>query len=882
MKNFYLTILLVFASWMINAQALCVWTGASDNDFANNANWQGGTAPQDGDEVLFNSTSVNCDITVDVSLNGFTITSGYSGVITLNANFLVIQAGSFSQAGGTFSCGATPVYLTNFSDFDLSGGTFVSSSDLTDGLRITGGSFNKTGGTFTHNSGLVYIEPKAGGTNPIGSTVTFNILKIGAITPAGVRTVSFSAVTSASVILATSTNTMNYQGNLSIVPSATNVTSLLDLTGATGTGTPAANTGTFTFSGSGPVTITGATSNFQRAKLPNIVMSPSGNITMSNMLNVQGNWTQTSGTLSSGSSTVFFSGTSVISGAAINGVARNFDNLFIPTSGNVTFPTGTSNVMVGNTFSVAGTTNLASAGIGFHGASGALRSASAVTLSLLRVGTGAAAALNTTVTVLDSVKVDGTGALTTNGNLILPATSSIHGRIGRITSGSISGNVTMQMFLPGTTTGWGFLGSPGLQGQTVSAWDNKPSGLPMVCTGCMGGDPNYDPATYNGFHSVLTCDGNTFVTNVTVNTALTPGTGFLVYIGNGSSITTDITLSQSGSAVTGSVPLGVVNGSTSGFALLANPYPSPISIDAFMNVYAGDLNSPAFYMYNADIQDYDSPATGAVAPGQGFMIDVGPNGTVSVTFTEDMKTDQGAGTSVIRSASLNSEFKVNLIGAAKKDAITVRFNNEATMNYDRRFDIRRIPYDPPYMSTKVRLSALVGTQQVVVNTLPVLSTSASVPLYAKVGTTGTYTIALSDLKNVPNCVVLHDRFTGAYHDLGKAPYITTIADTANSQRFELLLCQSPDFAPVAIQEFSPDNHVIISQDAKGTLVRTSFPSRTDATLSAYNIVGQKLMNDIRVEGTETATYLPLNVHDQVVIIRVETNSGVTTKKIVTH
>ena len=73
-------------------------------------------------------------------------------------------------------------------------------------------------------------------------------------------------------------------------------------------------------------------------------------------------------------------------------------------------------------------------------------------------------------------------------------------------------------------------------------------------------------------------------------------------------------------------------------------------------------------------------------------------------------------------------------------------------------------------------------------------------------------------------------------------------------------------------------------DAQGAFVMYDLDKGVDATISAYNLVGQKLMNDIPVRGNgeEGIQRLNLDVHNQVVIIKVAGEQNVTTKKIVTH
>ncbi|MFN9801789.1 MAG: hypothetical protein ACK54P_17355, partial [Bacteroidota bacterium] len=63
------------------------------------------------------------------------------------------------------------------------------------------------------------------------------------------------------------------------------------------------------------------------------------------------------------------------------------------------------------------------------------------------------------------------GTITTNGNLTLISNSSLSGSIGEISTGAaVSGNVTLQRYIPPGNAGWVFLGCP-ITGHTInSAW----------------------------------------------------------------------------------------------------------------------------------------------------------------------------------------------------------------------------------------------------------------------------------------------------------------------------------------------------------------------------------------------------------------------------
>jgi hypothetical protein len=66
--------------------AAVTWTGEGDNNDASNPeNWSGDEVPQNGVDVVFDSTSKNCEWNLTVNIASLTINSGYSGTVTLSS-----------------------------------------------------------------------------------------------------------------------------------------------------------------------------------------------------------------------------------------------------------------------------------------------------------------------------------------------------------------------------------------------------------------------------------------------------------------------------------------------------------------------------------------------------------------------------------------------------------------------------------------------------------------------------------------------------------------------------------------------------------------------------------------------------------------------------
>jgi len=99
-----------------NSSSTLTWTGASlINDHASNSeNWAGGEAPQNGVDVVFDSTSKNCAWDITVNIASLKITSGYTGKITLSSGSnLTINKTAKWTGGGSNELASNPANWAN-------------------------------------------------------------------------------------------------------------------------------------------------------------------------------------------------------------------------------------------------------------------------------------------------------------------------------------------------------------------------------------------------------------------------------------------------------------------------------------------------------------------------------------------------------------------------------------------------------------------------------------------------------------------------------------------------------------------------------------------------------------------------------------------------
>lgn len=889
MENRFTTqaLLIVFslvAFAQFTAQTTYTWTGGTSSSFTTSTNWSPNGTPSGGDNVVIDG-NVNCTVDDNIAINDVSILSTYTG---------------------TFDCSNLTVFLNG--DLDIAGGTFISTSadlEIVGNLAFSGGTFSPNGGNV-----VMYLSP--GITSSITGNITFNQLTINHSTGAlsTQRSINLGTCTATDVIL-TGSAPFNYQGSINILGSLT--------IGGTNTAALSTNTGTFVFSGAGPISISGASSN-TRNRLPNIQVNTTGTISATGNINVMGNWVGSQGTWTQGTSNVNFSGTS----ASISGTASAFDNLVVLAGASVSFPSA-QEVKVAGSITRTGTLTIPSDAIlGLNGTGAQSLSGTTYTLGGLRVyspPTGSrVVTLSTGVDILDFVQVQANCTLASgSGNLALRASSSGSGRVASLPSGaSITGSVVVETFLPGTSTGWANLGIRGVTNQTVKSWDTYVSsvganGIPMTCNGC-----DFDENSLGSyFVSIQAYDESTGgYTDLTSSSPLNPGTGYWTYVGSGSSITTDLKLVNTGTLVQGSVQAPVTSNGTPVlvgldnvyYNLVANPYPSPVSWFDVQNNTGFNFQefNDAIYVWNADLSggagDFAVLSGGVgsggisdeIPGGQGFYVEYKAFAfTGYLEFNEFNKVSTSSNQGVLKPASTStiSLFRLKIQGATDNSETVIRLEPNATSFYDGRFDAHKLFKTPGYLGyngpytkyTTISTKDAFNTDYAI-NAIPPLTQSVSIPVLVRVSATGTYSVSAFDFQNFnPDvCVGLIDKLDNSYHDLRAGAYSFTINDTTSTPRFTLVLCKDNSISTVGVEEKEIESNVYISQDLNGAFVATAFPVTTKANISAYNLMGQKIMEDIQIEGTATQTRLNLKEHGQVVFVTVTTSQGSTRKKMILH
>ncbi|MES2680612.1 MAG: T9SS type A sorting domain-containing protein [Bacteroidota bacterium] len=735
--------------------------------------------------IWLNSANLTMNCNAAVTLYGnITIANG-----TLNVGNAINEDLVFSGGNITISSGALNVAgnldgsdINNPCEFNISGGVVtVPTSGSTDTgvapFHISGG-----GSIFNFIGGKIIIQSEGGsGAQNLGFTndgtsvaaVTGGTLQIGnASTPAGQTMyidtdaeISNLVVNSANATAALNNNSLLVQTNVIISAGTLSAGSFGITLGGnwSNSGTFNAGTGSVTFNSGAAQTISktgGETFN-------DLNFTGAGVKTLLSPLTANGNFSITSGS-SVDVSTSNFSLT----------VKKNLTN-------NGSLNTRTGVVLLNGTTSqsIGGSTITDFYDLTLNNTSGAILTGAENIIGTLSLNNG---------------------VFNTNSQLFtMVSTATATARIAQITgSGDITGNVTVQRYMPGGATGWALLGNPVSSALTHNDWDDD---VIITCPSCPDGNAA-------GFTSVYTYDETagglyddpaSYVAASSIGNALVAGKGYWLYLGNSQYTTTPITLDVTGTVrkFGYSIPLNYTNSGSAindGWNLIHNPYPSAISWTALRGSTSNLDN--AIYAYNADLNSgtggfasyvngVSSPAvvSGGIADeipmSQGFYVH--STGATVIAAAESNKV--ATNPAFLRPGNVNANplLRINLNGPNNFiDETVLYFEQNATDTFDITYDAYKMRGQDPYAPS----IALEKNQEVFqINAIAPVSGNYTSDLKTLTGYNGSYTIGVNNINSFPAgaCITLYDKYTSATTDLRLSDYVFDLRDTTTASRFSI-------------------------------------------------------------------------------------------------
>lgn len=397
----------------------------------------------------------------------------------------------------------------------------------------------------------------------------------------------------------------------------------------------------------------------------------------------------------------------------------------------------------------------------------------------------------------------------------------------------------------------------------------------------------------------------------------TPGLGYLIRMPNGAYLADNTTLAgaidgtpaayQQGTATmtftgvfegvpnNGNVVRTLSNAGT-GYNMIGNPYPSPISIPAFLTANSGAIegtmwiwrkknnaNSPnsAYVTINSTGQyvgngepEQENP-NGILRTAQGFI--VRRTGTANVTFTNAMRSSDTS--NQFFRMNNNDELPeshgiwLNLNGPGNAfSQMYAGYIEGATQGEDSGIDARYINDSP------IVLASVVNDIDMIIQgrALPFAATDA-VPLVLKTSIAGNYTITIDHVDGLftgNQDIFIKDNLLGTTHNLKESAYTFATVVGTFANRFEIVyMAETLDTDNPALDS----NEVIVYKDGKTLHIRSGKTIMDDVEI--FDTRG-RLIYTAKDISASSVVIDDLVAEEQMLIININTERGKVSKKII--
>ena len=583
----------------------------------------------------------------------------------------------------------------------------------------------------------------------------------------------------------------------------------------------------------------------------NITIDNSAGVSLTGAVTINGSLALTSGACSIGSNTLTF---------------QNSNTPIVRTGGTIT--TNSSSNLI---FGTAGNTG----GNAFVIPSGTFTSAPVI--SNLAINRTNSLTLNNQVLSIQGV-LTASGPLNTNGNLVLLSTAAQTALISGAGTGTITGNVTMQRYLP-SGFGYKYFGSP-FQSATVAEFADEI-------------DLSASFPTFYRYDENLGSTG--WVNYTSASGTLTPLVG---YAGNLGVSAAAKTVSVSGVVNNGVMgPLTLYNHNrtySAGFNLVGNPYPSPIDWNAASGWTKTNIDNALYYFNNGIADQYtgtystyingvssDGIANNIIPSMQGFFVHVS-NGAFPVTAQFGMNNNVRVNNlSPVFHKGISSETRalLRLTAAFDKegalnDPLVIYFDDESTMGFDSDHDaLKLINTDFGVPNIYVPLS---GGARLSIMAIPEPKDSITViPLGLKTLTDGWIILKTSSVERIPSSekIYLYDARTKIYRNLLVNPEFRFFMLAGDCEdRFSIVFSQSE-------LKFGSgyDGEFLVYSSGSMIFAYANLAAGETGELSVFNMLGQQIWQQ---KITQSMVHeIDLNQGKGVYIVEFSSSRGKQSKKV---
>lgn len=455
----------------------------------------------------------------------------------------------------------------------------------------------------------------------------------------------------------------------------------------------------------------------------------------------------------------------------------------------------------------------------------------------------------------------GTLNVTGDGSVVLLSNASSTAQVLE-SSGSFTGNFTVQRYIPATPSNYGDISSPITNATVASIDDDLKISLDDGNDGTVINAAKTE-VFYSMYEFNRSTNSNVAITSIGTN--MVAGVGYEIYLFNSLTQMNDTVIDYVGPLNSGTITPPQIE---LGWNLVGNPYQSFISFNTLdnSNLTAG---TPSYYIFETNLGTYSQYTAGTgpnIAPGQGFWVEKDFGLTSNYTFQESDKVNSTSST--FKRNRTNNHFNLELSNKTDyiKNHLKIDFDYSAIDGKDQ-FDATFLPSPLPNASEIYSKTAY--NDKLIKTTLNQLDESHIIPLELKTGNTGEFNIEAKNINDILenySCVYLNDKETGKRVDLSLTPNYSFNAIEGISNRFDLVISNS--FAACEAKM----NESIIQKVNSEINLRESYGdwfldynlgelSNQRFKISVYGLNGQLVIPEAEINLSENGTYRLQNLNN---------------------
>lgn len=199
-------------------------------------------------------------------------------------------------------------------------------------------------------------------------------------------------------------------------------------------------------------------------------------------------------------------------------------------------------------------------------------------------------------------------------------------------------------------------------------------------------------------------------------------------------------------------------------------------------------------------------------------------------------------------------------------------DERATAAYDWGFDglLNDSQRDDMYWIIDTKNYAIQGTNTITEETKIQLGLHTSI--------TGKNVIGLESLENAPNTlnIYLHDKALDLFHDLRQSPYTVDLLKGNYTDRFEMVFSNK---TTLATPDKTLEDVVVYYANASQSIVLSNPSLKNIRSLELFNLLGQSVKSFTNLENTEHSEYKVKDLSVGAYIIKLTTDDGSLSKKV---